>query len=169
MRNAASARVLHGATSHWFVCSRVAAATALHFRRRVRISCRRWYRPSARQIREKDQRGRTCTLHVMPDPVPGIHDLILLYQSKTWMAGTSPATTELDLLLPLERAPADIASAKAIRPADTVDRRIGPALGLAHGFPLGANIENASAVGENTGAIGLGAGVENLHALNLRS
>jgi hypothetical protein len=28
---------------------------------------------------------------VMPDPVPGIH--VLLAESKTWMAGSSPAMT----------------------------------------------------------------------------
>src|SRR6266702_8183314 len=39
-----------------------------------------------------------------------------------------------NLLLPLDCAPADIAAAEAVRPADAVDRCIGAALCFAHGL-----------------------------------
>jgi hypothetical protein len=36
---------------------------------------------------------------VMPGLVPGIHVLALLYERKTWMAGTGPAMTKLSVKL----------------------------------------------------------------------
>jgi hypothetical protein len=36
-------------------------------------------------------------LNVMPDFMSGIHDLKIIYKTKSWMAGASPAMTWVDV------------------------------------------------------------------------
>src|SRR4051794_8325126 len=69
--------------------------------------------------------------------------------------------------LALDRLPADVAAAEAIRPADTVDRRIGARLRLRHILAERGDIEHAATVGYHLAALGSGAGVKDLHALDL--
>src|SRR4029077_7912947 len=83
------------------------------------------------------------------------------------LLGTAIEGQNDGLLLPLYRAPADIAPAKSVRPADTVDCRIGTILGLAHGFSACADIENAPAIRESFAAFGPCAGMEDFHAFGL--
>src|SRR5258708_8026430 len=68
-----------------------------------------------------------------------------------------------NLLLPLDCAPADIAAAEAVRPADAVDRCIGAALSLAHGFAPRADIKHTAAVREDALVVRLGADVAAFH------
>src|SRR5260221_5012776 len=72
-----------------------------------------------------------------------------------------------NLLLPLDCAPADIAAAEAVRPADAVDRCIGAALRFAHGFAARADIKHKAPVREDALAVRLGAGVEEFSTLGL--
>src|SRR4029077_3320764 len=86
------------------------------------------------------------------------------------------------LLLPLYRAPADIAPAKSVRPADAVDCCIGAILGLAPGLsacgsgavlraaralPRSTHPPPPPAIRKNFAAIGPGAGMEDFHAFGL--
>src|SRR5246127_1081377 len=61
---------------------------------------------------------------------------------------------------PLHGAKPDIAPAEPIRPTNPIDRPIRPRLRLAHGLAQRADIEHAAAIGEDTTAVRLGAGVE---------
>src|SRR5207237_3157168 len=72
------------------------------------------------------------------------------------------------LLLPLDRAPADVAAAKAVGPANTVDCRIGAALSLAHSLGSRADVEYAAAIGEDSVAVRLRPGMEDLYPVDLR-
>src|SRR5438093_6159557 len=70
--------------------------------------------------------------------------------------------------VPFHRPPADVAAAKALRPADFFDRRIGA---LARGFDIlaeRAHVEHAPAVRKNFPALGSGAGVKDLDAFDAR-
>src|SRR6185312_7607680 len=73
-----------------------------------------------------------------------------------------------NLLLPLHRAPGDIAAAEAVRPFDLIDRLIGARLRPAHGSTGGADIEHPAAIGEDARAVRHRAGVEDLDAFDLR-
>src|ERR1700710_999916 len=75
--------------------------------------------------------------------------------------------TESDLL-PRHRLPADVAAAKTFRPSDLVDRRIGALLGFGDCLADSANVEHTSAIAENVRSIGLGAGMKDLDAFDLR-
>src|SRR6266853_258780 len=72
-------------------------------------------------------------------------------------------------LLPRDRLPADVAAAEALRPADSVDRRIGARLRGADARAERRDIEDAAAGRHDAVAVGGGAGVEDLHALGCRS
>ena len=63
----------------------------------------------------------------------------------------------------INRAPADIAAAEAARPVDLIDRGVGACLRLADVAALRSDAENASAIGEDAGAVAPGAGMEDLH------
>src|SRR5262245_21439718 len=78
-----------------------------------------------------------------------------------------PSENEGKLLVPLYRAPADVTPAKAVGPFDAVDGSISATLRIANGLAARANIEHAPAIGENSVAVSLGAGVEDFHTLDL--
>src|SRR5580698_6972163 len=69
--------------------------------------------------------------------------------------------------LALHGAPADIVAAEAVGPADERNRLVGARLRLAHSLADRRDVEHTAAVGENSAAFGLGAGVKDLHALDL--
>src|SRR5215475_5586784 len=71
-------------------------------------------------------------------------------------------------LLSLDRAPANVAPAEAVGPADKIDSSVSTALRLANTFTARAYVQHASAIRKDAIAIGLGAGVKDLHAVNLR-
>ena len=70
--------------------------------------------------------------------------------------------------LSFDRAPANVATAEAVRPADNIDSSVGAALCLANTLAACAYVEHAPAVGEDAIAVGFGAGVKDLHAVYLR-
>src|SRR5580704_17504727 len=70
------------------------------------------------------------------------------------------------LFLPLHRAPTDIVAIEPFRPADAGDRLVGARLRLAHRLADCRDVEHAAAIGEDAVAVGLGAGVEDFHALD---
>src|SRR5579885_3579604 len=63
--------------------------------------------------------------------------------------------------------PADVASAKTLRPADAVDGLIGTRLRLAYAAAARADIEHAAAIGEDAIILADRPGVENFDALDL--
>ncbi len=71
------------------------------------------------------------------------------------------------LLLPLHRLPADVAPAEAVGPFDAVDRRIGAGLRFGDGLAGRADIQQASAIGENVAVLGDRAGMEDFDAFDL--
>src|SRR5438128_12229711 len=81
-------------------------------------------------------------------------------------ARVKPAHDAL-LFLPLHRLPADVAAAKAFRPADAIHRHVSAALRLGDGVAGSADVEHASAIGENLAVLRHRAGVEDLDALDL--
>src|SRR5215207_8590570 len=72
------------------------------------------------------------------------------------------------LLFALDCQPPDIAAAEAVRPVDLGDGGIGLGLRLGHALADGADVQHASAIGENARAIALGAGMEDFHPVDSR-
>src|SRR5262249_56289894 len=70
-------------------------------------------------------------------------------------------------LLPLHRPKPDAAAAESLRPTNPINRPIGARLRLAHGLAQRADVEHATAIGEDAAAVRLGAGVEDFDALDL--
>ena len=69
--------------------------------------------------------------------------------------------------LPLHCLPCDIAPAKAVRPLDPVDRLVGARLRLRDRLAQRADVEHASAVGEDGAVCCRRASVKDLDALDL--
>src|SRR6476620_6151110 len=64
--------------------------------------------------------------------------------------------------------PCDIAPAETLRPVDQIDRLVGAGTGFLHGGRQGRDVQYAPAIGEDAFAVGRGAGMEDLDALDLR-
>src|SRR6476659_6692407 len=128
-----------------------------HVGLRVAVQQQQW-RPAAACARKDSPDG--CIDPVRSKPGKDI--------GECWhsLLGTAIDGQNDSLLLPLYRAPADIAPAKSVRPADAVDCRIGAILGLAHRLSACADIENAPAIRENFVAFGPGAGMEDFHTFD---
>src|SRR5579871_3623215 len=75
-------------------------------------------------------------------------------------------TTKLPALLPLNRAPADVAPAKSFRPVDQVDRAIRTFARITYGLAHRANVQHAAAIGDDVTAAAPGAGVKDLDVLD---
>src|ERR1043166_472035 len=82
-------------------------------------------------------------------------------------ARVKPAHDDL-FLLPLHRLRADVAAAKAFRPADAIDRFVGAALRVCQGLAPRANIQHAAAIGENLSILRHRAGMKYLDTFDLR-
>src|SRR5262245_66638084 len=72
------------------------------------------------------------------------------------------------LLFPLHRLPSDVAAAEAVRPPDPLDRPVGARLRVADCLAERRDVEDAPPVGEHAPAVRLGAGMEDLDAVDLR-
>src|ERR1700737_4306821 len=84
------------------------------------------------------------------------------------MRGSSPRMTAgLAALLPLHRLPADVAAAKAFGPLDAVDRFVGALLCFSNSLAGRADVQHASAIGEDVSVLRHCAGVENLDTFHL--
>src|SRR5512143_1043978 len=68
---------------------------------------------------------------------------------------------------PADCPPCDITPAEAPRPVDQVDRAVSPRAGLLDGRGHGGDVQHTPAIGQHAPAIGFGAGMEDLHALDL--
>src|SRR3954451_11155194 len=110
-----------------------------------RIMCARGWEMSGGCCRSPDERSE---IRVSVCSFPDIAALI--------------RATKLHLLalLPLHRLPADVAAAEAFGPLDAIDRLIGAALRLGDGLAHRADIEHASAIGENLAVLCQRTGVE---------
>src|SRR5690242_12715929 len=68
-------------------------------------------------------------------------------------------------LLPLHRAPANVAAVEALRPINQFHRLIRARLRFAHVFAARADVEHAAAVRNNTAALAARAGMKDLDAV----
>src|SRR5258708_23620543 len=84
------------------------------------------------------------------------------------MRGSNPRiTTGLAALVPLDRLTADAAAAKAFGPSDWVDRFVGALLCFSNSLAGRADVQHASAIGEDVSVLRHCAGVENLDTFHL--
>src|SRR5215208_7994249 len=102
--------------------------------------CRRWSPQGA--IAECGERP------VIPDAVQRTTPLRFVLRCAR--DDSAPSGLRLRRLLALHSAPADVAAAEAVRPADLVDRRIGARLCLGDVRTQRRDVEHAAAVGEDT-------------------
>src|SRR4051812_32594450 len=106
--------------------------------------------------------GMSCGCCRSPDERS---DIRAVYVSFPDIAALIRATKlHLLALLPLHRLPADVAAAEALGPADPIHRLIGAVLRLGDGFAHRADIEHASAIGEDLAVFRHRAGVEDFDA-----
>src|SRR5829696_4244203 len=70
------------------------------------------------------------------------------------------------LLLSLDRLRSDVTTAESVRPFDAIDRRIGASLRLRDGLSCGADVQHASAIGNDVPVLQDRGGVEDFDAFD---